>query len=342
MDSWPDISALQPDEASERERREALVAELRDERRRRRARPGARRLAVAVAALVALSGGVALAAGVFSAEDVSLEAGTGCYSQPRLDGDNLIVAVTHASADPIAKCAKYWREGAIGDRGPTSPHLVACTEKGGGVSVFPGPDGLCGRLGLEPLPADFAPAGRQVGRAYTAWFKFLMYEAEVPAGECRSPQEAADRARARLANTDYSDVRVVIAGSGACARAIDAEGAAIVVSTRSRQEDRQEELGARAATALRPLIDRTIDFCIAPARFEAQARAAMARAGLSEVRVHVYRPYEPCVGGSYGYDPKDALASFAAESRKHWKGNSISRGKAEKAREKYERSKGEG
>lgn len=337
MDRWSDISALQPGEATERARREALVAELRSQRSPRRT--GARRLAVAVAATLALSAGAALAAGLFSADDVSLKAGIGCYSQPRLHG-NVGVTITHASADPVAKCAKYWREGVMDvDRGPASPHLVACTEKDAGVSVFPGPDGLCKRLGMEPLPADFASAGRRAGRAYAAWFKFMMDDAEVPAGECRSPQEVADETRARLAKTDYSDVRVVVWGDEPCARMIDAEGGAIAVFTGSRAEDRGRELGERAAAALGPLMEKTVDSCIAPARFEAQARGALAQSGLSRVRVHVYRPYEPCVGGGFGYGPGNALVSFSAESHKQWKSNSISQKKAQKAGEKYEKSK---
>ncbi|HUC00199.1 MAG TPA: hypothetical protein VMS11_10270 [Solirubrobacterales bacterium] len=190
---------------------------------------------------------------------------------------------------------------------------------------------------LEPLPADFAPAGREAGRAYSAWFKFLMDDPEIPPGECRSPAAVADQARARLAKTSYSDVRVVVQGDGPCATLVDAEGAAIVVLTASRKEDRQKELSVRAASALGPLMDETIDSCIAPARFEAAARAALARAGLSQVRIHVYRPYEPCVGGGFGYDPAGALASFDADSHKIWKQNSISRRKAERARERYEK-----
>jgi hypothetical protein len=341
MDRWPDISALQPDEAAERARREALVAELRGPLRPRRVR-GAKRLALAVLAMLAFGGGVAWAAGLFSADDVSLEAGIACFSEPRLHGHDLAVTYTHASAEPLAKCAKYWREGVMDvDRGSVAPpQLIACTKQDAGVFVFPGPAGLCGRLGLEPLPADFAAAGREAGRAYTAWFKFLMDDAEVPAGECRSPREMAEKARARLAKTAYGDVRVVVRGDWPCARMIDPEGGAIVVFTTSRTEDRRQALGARAALALGPLMDEANDRCLAPEQFEARGKAALARAGLSEVRVHVYRPYEPCVGAAFGYDPENAIASFDGDSRKLWKANSIAAKKAERALKRYERSKG--
>ncbi|HET7443033.1 MAG TPA: hypothetical protein VFJ57_00085 [Solirubrobacterales bacterium] len=150
----------------------------------------------------------------------------------------------------------------------------------------------------------------------------------------------ADQVRARLAKTSYSDVRVAVRGGGPCATLIDAEGAAVVVFTASRREDREQELGARAASALSPVKGETIDSCIAPARFEAAARAALSRAGLSQVRVHIYRPYEPCVGGGFGYDPARALVSFDADSRKLWKENSIGRKRAERARERYEKRSG--
>lgn len=352
MDRWPDISALQPDEAGERARREALIDELRGQRRRRRTGPGVRKLAVGLAAAFALSGGAALAAGLFSAADVSLEAGIGCYSRPELGGGHLR-AVSHASADPVAKCAKYWREGRIGgDRAPTSPHLVACTEEGAGVSVFPGPDGLCKRLGLEPLPAGFAAAGQKAGRAYAAWFKFLMYDAEVPWGECRSPQEVVDQTRARLAKTEYGDVRVAIRGDEPCATMINPEGAALAVLTTSRTEVRQRGLLERASSELEPLLDKTVDSCIAPAWFEAAAKKKLARAGLSEVKVRilpraspaevrarVIQRNKPCVGGVSGASPGALTLFVDGESRRQWKWNSIGRKKTEKAQEKYERSK---
>lgn len=62
--------------------------------------------------------------------------------------------VTHGT-DPIATCAKLWREGVIDTRrGPASPNLVACTPEGSmGAQVFPGSGpAVCRRLGLVRLP----------------------------------------------------------------------------------------------------------------------------------------------------------------------------------------------
>lgn len=79
------------------------------------------------------------------------ETSNGCYGAPTRSAESM--AVKHG-IDPIATCAKLWREGIVGDRpGATPPPLVACVEAGAYVAhVFPGsgPE-LCRRLGLVPF-----------------------------------------------------------------------------------------------------------------------------------------------------------------------------------------------
>ncbi|HET9162412.1 MAG TPA: hypothetical protein VFN89_03060 [Solirubrobacterales bacterium] len=77
------------------------MSELQHGGRRRRRPVGTRRLLVAVAALLVLSGGAALAAGVFSADDIAIGAGVGCYDRPSLQAD---VAIFISAADPVARC----------------------------------------------------------------------------------------------------------------------------------------------------------------------------------------------------------------------------------------------
>lgn len=165
MTEKPDISALLPDDATLTARRRALEAELRRPRRRLRRAPR-RRLGAAVLALVALGGGAAWAAGVFSAQDISFRDGVGCYSEARLHGPRLSVTVTRAAADPVAKCERYWREGVVDTvqrrlaregkieypRGRYPPRLVACARPGSGIAVFPGAEAVCEKLGFESLP----------------------------------------------------------------------------------------------------------------------------------------------------------------------------------------------
>lgn len=315
-----DLCRLLPDETALEAKRRALVAEL-EPAPARRPRRMKRRLALTLAAVLALSGGVAWAAGLFSVDEVALDSGIGCYSEPRLRGPELAVTVVGAGADPIAKCGTLWREGVVdAGRGPASPELVACSERGKGVFVFPGDPGLCARLGLEPLPSDFAPAGREAARARLAWTQLMGDMLEVPAGECRSPEALAAAARKRLEGTEYENVRVEVLGEGPCASFVDPHGAVIAVLTRSRTEDRRQAVGAQAADALSDLLDRAIHTCIAPAEFEALAAIELQRAGLEQVGVKVWRAYEPCTGG-YGFNPYLPRVELSGDPRWLWESN---------------------
>jgi hypothetical protein len=248
MTDKPDISTLLPDDATLAARRGALEAELRP-LRRRLPRPPRRRLAVALVALVALGGGAAWATGFFSAEEISYQAGVGCYSEARLHGPRLSVTVTHAAADPVAKCEKYWREGVVDTtlrrlaregkidypRRHYPPHLVACARPGDAIRVFPGAEGVCEKLGLEPLPDDYDAPGREAARAYTAWNRILARRFQVlEPGNCLSPGPIAERARELLAAHGYGDVSVRISNDGPCAKSVESRGRAIEVLTTSR------------------------------------------------------------------------------------------------------------
>lgn len=308
MKSNPDISPLLPDEETIRSRREALTDTVAGSRRGR-GPARARRVLIAVAALLLLLGGAALAAGVFSADDVAVDAGVGCYDRPLLHAD---VTIFHAAADPIAKCAKLWREGVVDTRrGPASPHLVACTGNGKPVYVFPGPDGVCDRLGLVPLPADYAPRGAAHARAFRALFEI----GELPPSpkvDCLSPRTAARRARARLAAT-HAEVAVSIQGDQPCAREYRPVGGHIVVITFSRARGAAQRRGARIAFALRGLIEGlTPGSCHAPGEFVRKARRRLAAAGLGDVVVRVTGDGH-CVSGSYGEDAESRRLEFFAE-----------------------------
>lgn len=334
MTEKPDISALLPDEVTLAARRRALEAELRSSRRRILRTPR-RRLAVAVVALVALGGGAAWAAGVFSAKDISFEAGVGCYSEARLTGPRLSVTITHAAADPVAKCEKYWREGVVDTglrklgregkidypRGKYPPPLVACASSGSGVQVFPGGDGVCEKLGLKPLPGDYAAPGREAARAYTAWNRIVAPRVQVRPGRCLSPGPIAARARGLLAAHGYADVLVRVSTEGPCAKAIESRGRAIEVLTTSRHEDDTARLAERAFDALSGLFERASLHCIAPERFGALARNVLRRAGLGQVRVGVTQRFFPCTYGSGGFSPEKLEVSIGASDRKTWRFN---------------------
>jgi len=328
----PDISSLLPDDATIAGRRRVLEAEL---------RPGRnlllrRRLAVAVVALVALGAGAAWATGVFSAEEISFQAGVGCYSEARLHGPRLSVIVTRAAADPVAKCEKYWREGVVdttlrrlGREGKIDyphdsypPHLVACARPGDAIRVFPGPDAVCEELELEPLPKDYAAPGREAAKAYTSWNRILARRMQVlEAGHCRSPEPLAERARELLAAAGYSDVPVRISDDGPCAKSVESRGRAIEVITTSRHEDEVSHLAERAADSLSGLFEKASLRCIAPERFGVLARARLRQAGLGQVRVGVSQQFWPCASSSYGFSPERLRVEIGASDRRTWRLN---------------------
>jgi hypothetical protein len=308
MKSTPDISPLLPDEETVRARREVLTDTVADAKRRR-GPARARRILIAVAALLVLGGGAAWAAGVFSADDVAVNAGVACYDRPSLHANTTIFG---AAADPIAKCAKFWREGVVDTRrGPASPHLVACTAENRGVYVFPGRDSVCSRLGLVPLPADYAAKGAAHARAFRALFEIGELPPD-PKTDCISPQSAAGRARARLAAV-HSDVAVSIQGGEPCASEYRAVGGHIAVVTFSEARGVAKRRGARVGAALRSLIESlTPGSCHPPDEFLQKARRRLAAAGLSEVTVRMIGD-GPCVNGGYGSDAENRRLEFFAE-----------------------------
>ena len=94
-----------------------------------------------------------------------LRQSVGCYERPSLHAS---AAILHGP-DPIAICAKLWREGVvgrtvrrqeregkIGERADKTPDLVACVGEYPAVTyVFPGEgSALCRRLGLRPPAPD--------------------------------------------------------------------------------------------------------------------------------------------------------------------------------------------
>lgn len=334
MTEKPNISALLPDDETLAARRRALEAELQPPGRRI-SRVPRRRLLVAVVALVALGGGAAWATGVFSAKDISFQAGVGCYSEARLTGPRLSVTVTRAAANPVAKCEKYWREGVVDTtlrrlgregkidypRGEYPPPLFACAGPGSGVQVFPGSEGVCERLGLEPLPGDYAAPGREAARAYTAWNRIVAPRIQVKPGRCLPPGPIAARARELLAAHGYADVPMRISTEGPCAKSVESRGRAIEVVTTSRHEDDTARLAEQAFEALSGLFERASLECIAPERFGVLARGRLRRAGLSQVRVGVEQRFFPCTYGSGGFSPEELRVDVGASDRKTWRSN---------------------
>jgi hypothetical protein len=309
MNARPDISLSAPDEQAIRVGNVLTNKVARASRRRGLARAG--RTLIAVAALVVLGGGTALAEDVLSTDDIDINAGIGCYDQPSLDGS---VTVFGFAADPVAKCANAWRKGDVSLSGPASPHLVACTGENRPVYVFPGPDSLCARLGLVPLPADYAVKG--VAHAHAAR-DLAEIEGELPSivkSACLSPGFAAARARVRL-TTIHSGVSVSIEGDKPCVREYLPVGDHIAVVTTSRSEGAAMQRGARVDAVLERFRGSAGPIrCFTPEEFVRDVKRRFARAGVEGVAVLIYGNGR-CVrlGGGYTLGPGARWVQFQTE-----------------------------
>ncbi len=305
----PDISVLLPDDATVRARREALAAELRPDPPSSRKRVKARRLLVAAVALLAVSGGVAWAAGVFSADEIDLEAGVACADRPSLHAN---MTIFRGAADPVAKCERFWREGVVRTDDTTPPELTACTGASAGIAVFPAGPGVCDRLGLVPLPSDYAPLGVSRARAYAALFSLRG----IPAARstCASPSKQAAIARNRLSrNPRFKDVEVAIEGDEPCGGGYELEDDHIAVLTISRE---RAELN-RFASARRLARGVAEERCLAPTEFINVARGKLAKAGLDDIEVRVAGSGE-CVSPGHNVNDEIVVVTFPALSHAAW------------------------
>lgn len=305
-----DLDVLLPDEATVRARRGALVGELRGasagapRRRFGRRRGFGRRLAVTVVALVAAGTAGAAATGLFSAADLDIRAGIGCYSEPKLDAQ--AISIVGARPDPVATCTLMWRRGQV-TTSRTVPPLVACTSERGPVRVFPSGDpALCARLELRPLPADYAAAGAQALK--DGWTLRYLARAERSATPCVSPRARAAQARERVAG-----VRVRIAGDEPCAGVYDIRRGDVIVTTVSRARAEERYAQQRMERALRRLEPITAP-CLPPEARAAQARRRLDAAGLSSVRVRVDGD-GPCALAGYGIDGRTPEVTISTVPR---------------------------
>lgn len=284
MTSRPDVSLLLPDEEAVRAGRTALLAEVEPTQPHRRRPLRGRRLTIAVAALLVLGAGGAIASALLSADDVNVAAGVGCYDRASLDAD---VTIAPVAADPVAACAALWREGVVKRASAGEPPpLVACTAKGEPIRVLPGSDASsCRELGLEPLPRDYGRAARASARAHEA-LKVLAPVGAAPS-VCPVPGAQAAMARERLADANVS-VAVTVRGEGSCAGGFDVAGDHVVVTTVTTDQAHANWLDERVRAALAPLFEEEGNGgCRSPQGAADHARELLESADLAEVTVRV-------------------------------------------------------
>jgi hypothetical protein len=170
--------------------------------RRRRVR---RRIAFGAVSFAILATSVAAASGVFSPAEQLASTGIACYDEPNLDGGASVLSA--GAQSPVEACRREQR---------TDGPLVACRAPEH-VAVLPGGPGLCAKLGLEPLPPEYATARARVLRLERA------LAAVEQSADCVPLHEFAGRAQRVLDRLRWTGWRVEIRddlGSGPCGTAL--------------------------------------------------------------------------------------------------------------------------
>lgn len=170
-------------------------------------RLGRRRyLAVALAAL-AIGGGGAAAAGLFT-DPVEIGFGaTACYQKTDPSGD--VAIITDPTRSPVDLCGA-----ALPNDGLEARDLIACQWPGHGVVVvLRGDLGGCTHRGLAPVPASYTDARKRAVRLQST---VTAFERRV---DCLAPRPFASRLQALLRGRGWAGWRVVVrGGDGPCSR----------------------------------------------------------------------------------------------------------------------------
>jgi hypothetical protein len=77
----------------------------------------------------------------------------GCYSEPSLDADTVVISVDADVPSPIADCTEVWRDGDLEHRGGV-PRLIACVLPSGAIGVFPAGKDCESIVGDDPTPSS--------------------------------------------------------------------------------------------------------------------------------------------------------------------------------------------
>jgi hypothetical protein len=183
------------------------VAIARRARAPRLPRLGRRRyLAVALAAL-AVGGGGAAVAGLFT-DPVEIGFGSvGCFDRPGTGGD--VAIVSDPTRSPVDVCAA-----ALQNDGLEAGDLIACQWEGHGIVVMPHEGRAnCAALDLSPVPPAYDRA-----QLRAAALQAVAIDFERGAG-CLTPPEFAKRLTARLQAGGWASWRAVVGGGrGPCGR----------------------------------------------------------------------------------------------------------------------------
>jgi hypothetical protein len=156
-------------------------------------RPG---VVATLAALLALSGGVALA-GILSASNTTdlATGGVGCYETA--DRSGAVFIIEPGDRSPAEACRQV-----LGRSGQPVAELAACDNGRGAIAVFPGSGAnACHRAGLKPLPPEYEAEQERVRHLTRA---LVALESSA---NCIPPRELAARVQTLLQRTGWENWR---------------------------------------------------------------------------------------------------------------------------------------
>ena len=259
-------------------------------------RLGRRRyLAVALAAL-AVTGGSAAVAELFT-DPVEIGFGAvGCFEEPSTGGN--VAVISDPTRSPVKTCAA-----AMSIQGFAESELIACHWEGHGIVVVPHEGGRsCAAHDLAPVPPGYTAARRRAVRLET---DVKAYERDAG---CLPPAEFAQGLTRKLRASGWTSwAAVVRGGEGPCGRvsmatgsellgsigpSVDARARTIAVAA-SPPLELQELVFGEGAPGLEPY-ETSGARCFTAAALERQVREIFEPAGVP-IRFTVH-PLEPGVG----------------------------------------------
>ncbi|MDP9341550.1 MAG: hypothetical protein M3Q23_05460 [Actinomycetota bacterium] len=251
------------------------------------------RVALVLVPAALLGTAVAVASGALRTADQVADEVT-CFAAPDL-GSAAAGFPSAAGQSLAAQCEHAWTSGGITSPapGPAPAVWIACVGQAGGVDVFPSEDaGLCGRLGLQPLPPDY---GEAVAR-YAALEQEMF--ASFPESECIGRAAGMQTARRILDDHGYTSWTVRagrFSDDAPCGRPdLDPVNGIATLEAAIRPE---------LADAVQGTIDR--DSCGPQADLLRRVQDAVDAAGFSDWTVtidHQLSSQWPCVAG-FNPDP---------------------------------------
>lgn len=173
---------------------------------------------------VVLLGATGVAAAVITSRPVTNPLDIGCYEQPTIDADTIVVAADDEES-AVETCAQLWRAGEIRRNQDAPPQLTACVLPTGAIGVFPGTEDVCDSISpagsTSPPPTAATDQGTSDDPVAVIELRDDLTQSGR-ASSCLSPAEARHLAEAALARHELEGW-LIEDGPGATGAGFDEE-----------------------------------------------------------------------------------------------------------------------